>query len=322
MKGFRVCFAVLAAAMLAAATAGPAFAQQTESRIVGVLVDQQMGTMPGVTITVTSAATGAVRTEVTEGDGSYIITNLAPGAYTVQAELQGFGTQTKQVVLGIGQVENGQFHARHRGPPGSGDGYGQRDGARRVVGEDWRQRFAGGSRQSPGQRPELREPHDSGDRCDERRQRRVGECSLQRQVEPAELSELRRHRWYIRVRREPGLPQRHRLTVPSADVDGIGRRVPGEFRPRSGRERPRLGRQHHGRQQEREQSVQRLALRIQARRCARQRQQVRRPETGAVARPVRRVNRRSARAQQNLLLLQLRGSAADDRPQFHRGGAE
>ena len=39
MKGVRVCFAVLVAVVSVASTAGPAFAQQTESRIVGVLVD-------------------------------------------------------------------------------------------------------------------------------------------------------------------------------------------------------------------------------------------------------------------------------------------
>ena len=60
-----------------------------------------------MTITVTSAQTGAVRTEVTEADGSYVVTNLGPGTYTVQAELQGFATRTKHVVLGVGQVEHG-----------------------------------------------------------------------------------------------------------------------------------------------------------------------------------------------------------------------
>ena len=62
MKGVRVCFAVLAV-LSAILTADSAFAQQTESRIIGRLVDSSAGTLPGVTVTVTSGQTGAVRTE-------------------------------------------------------------------------------------------------------------------------------------------------------------------------------------------------------------------------------------------------------------------
>ncbi len=109
MKGFRVCSAVLVAIALAAMTAGSAFAQQTESRIVGRLVDDSMAALPGVTVTITSGQTGAIRTTVTEGDGSYVVTNLGPGTYTVLAELQGFATRTRQIVLGVGQIESADF---------------------------------------------------------------------------------------------------------------------------------------------------------------------------------------------------------------------
>ena len=51
-------------------------------------------------------------------------------------------------------------------------------------------------------------------------------------------------------------------------------------------------------------------------------QQVRRREAGADARPVRRLDRRSAGTQPDVLLLQLRGPAAEDRPELHRSGAE
>ena len=65
----------------------PAVAQQTEARIAGTISDQNGGVLPGVTVTVTSAATGAVRTAVTDEQGRYTITNLPPGTYTVAAEL-------------------------------------------------------------------------------------------------------------------------------------------------------------------------------------------------------------------------------------------
>ena len=90
---------------LVAALAAPASAQQTESRIVGKVTDQSGAALPGVTVNVTGKATGSQRSTVTEGEGDYAVTNLAPGAYTVQVELSGFQARTQDVVLGVGQVE-------------------------------------------------------------------------------------------------------------------------------------------------------------------------------------------------------------------------
>jgi len=83
----------------------PARAQQTESRLVGRLVDQSNAALPGVTVTVTSKQTGAQRTAVSSEDGSYAVTNLGPGTYTVQFELSGFAMQTRDLTLGVGQIE-------------------------------------------------------------------------------------------------------------------------------------------------------------------------------------------------------------------------
>jgi hypothetical protein len=81
-------------------------AQQTESRIIGKVLDQSKAALPGVTVNVTSKDTGAVRSAVTAGDGTYVVTNLSPGAYTVQVELAGFEAKTRDVVIGVGQVEH------------------------------------------------------------------------------------------------------------------------------------------------------------------------------------------------------------------------
>ncbi len=91
--------------LLALATLTSAFAQQIESRIIGKVVDQSGAALPGVTVTVTAQQTGAVRTEVTEADGAYTVTNLGPGTYVVAFELSGFGTKQETVVLGLGQVQ-------------------------------------------------------------------------------------------------------------------------------------------------------------------------------------------------------------------------
>jgi hypothetical protein len=98
----------LALALLAVAVVGivsPVAAQQTESRVVGKVVDQQNGAIPGVTVTVTSKDNGRVRTDVTGGEGEYAVTNLEPGAYTVLIELSGFQSKKRDVVLAVGQIE-------------------------------------------------------------------------------------------------------------------------------------------------------------------------------------------------------------------------
>ena len=68
----------------------PAAAQLTESRISGKATDASGAVLPGVTVTVTSTQTGAVRTAVTDAGGVFTVTNLGPGTYTVLFSLDGF----------------------------------------------------------------------------------------------------------------------------------------------------------------------------------------------------------------------------------------
>src|SRR5215208_1242942 len=82
-------FAPLAAACLFAA-ALPAAAQTIAGQISGTVVDTSKGRLPGVTVTVTNEGTQAARTTVTDAQGSWVITNLLPGTYTVEGELAGF----------------------------------------------------------------------------------------------------------------------------------------------------------------------------------------------------------------------------------------
>ncbi len=90
---------VLAACLLAFVPG--ALAQQTESRIIGRILDQSGATMPGATVTVTSLETGAVRTDVADGDGNVTITNLGPGRYEIKAELDGFQPSVSTPFLGL-----------------------------------------------------------------------------------------------------------------------------------------------------------------------------------------------------------------------------
>src|SRR5262245_48820752 len=65
-------------------------AQSVSARLEGILRDQSHAVIPGVTITATNESTNISITAVTNETGRYIFLSLAPGAYTVSAELPGF----------------------------------------------------------------------------------------------------------------------------------------------------------------------------------------------------------------------------------------
>ncbi len=69
---------------------GTVAAQERFGALTGQATDQQGAAVPGVTVVVTNAQTGEVRTYVTDGDGMYIAQDLNPGRYTVAFELAGF----------------------------------------------------------------------------------------------------------------------------------------------------------------------------------------------------------------------------------------
>jgi hypothetical protein len=105
-RGFLAAFAFIGAVTF---TATSAVAQQTESRIMGRVLDNTGGAVPGVTVTVTSKQTAAARTAISGDDGMFIVTNLGPGTYIVLTDLAGFAPQTREVVLGVGQFDRVDF---------------------------------------------------------------------------------------------------------------------------------------------------------------------------------------------------------------------
>src|SRR5260221_2026389 len=62
------------------------------AQISGALKDQTGGVLPGVTVTAKNVATGLTRSAVSESTAEYRVPALPPGAYSVVAELHGFGT--------------------------------------------------------------------------------------------------------------------------------------------------------------------------------------------------------------------------------------
>ena len=90
-RTLRMVLAVLALAPAAA------WAQATGS-LSGLVTDDSGAVMPGVTVTVTSAATTQARTVVTGPDGFYSVPLLPPGRFQVKATLAGFKTVIRDAI--------------------------------------------------------------------------------------------------------------------------------------------------------------------------------------------------------------------------------
>ena len=94
---------LIAAASIAVALVCPAAAQGPTGRIEGFVRDPQGAVLPGVSMTLRNQDSGVTRTIVTEADGRYAFPALAPGRYSVQAQLAGFAVEeVKDIVITIG----------------------------------------------------------------------------------------------------------------------------------------------------------------------------------------------------------------------------
>src|SRR5947207_16030285 len=103
--------------MLSGLVSAPLFGQATAG-INGRIVDQAGAVLPGASVTVTNAETGAVRDTVTNGEGLYSVPALDRGTYNVQAAITGFAPSLKKGIvlitgstlpldlqLGLGNIE-------------------------------------------------------------------------------------------------------------------------------------------------------------------------------------------------------------------------
>jgi len=96
-----VCLVALAALIVGGADT--ARAQSGTAQISGVVHDQQGGVLPGVTVALRNQDTGVARTAVSEADGRYRFPALAPGLYTLRAELSGFAAiEVRDLTITIG----------------------------------------------------------------------------------------------------------------------------------------------------------------------------------------------------------------------------
>ena len=84
------------------------FAQATGT-VNGRVVDQADAVLPGVTINLKNADTGATRSTVTNDQGVYSMPALERGTYEVAAELAGFAPSTRRVELIAGSTVTQDF---------------------------------------------------------------------------------------------------------------------------------------------------------------------------------------------------------------------
>src|SRR5215213_10292338 len=80
----------MAALVLTAAMATPAYAQLDTGSIVGTVTDSSGGVLPGVTVTATEGRTGVLTAATTTEKGQYVFPALKIGQYSVAGELSGF----------------------------------------------------------------------------------------------------------------------------------------------------------------------------------------------------------------------------------------
>ena len=81
----------------------PAVAQAVRATLLGTVTDESGAVLPGATLTITNSDTGVAQTTVTDAQGHYTMTNLAPAPYNIAASLSGFGTVVRPAIrLAVG----------------------------------------------------------------------------------------------------------------------------------------------------------------------------------------------------------------------------
>ena len=100
VSGFLRAPAMPLALVTALALSASASAQTTTGAISGTVVDPQGQIVPGATVTVMHEGTSEVRVTTSDSErGTFQVTSLALGTYTVRVELQGFSTFERKGVV-------------------------------------------------------------------------------------------------------------------------------------------------------------------------------------------------------------------------------
>jgi len=107
MRRFRSLCLLLALSVIVACV--PLAAQKITGDISGDITDSSGAVLPNATVTVKSAATGLTRSATTTSSGSYRVTDLPIGAYTVGVSAQGFKNMNQRVQVVSNAVVRASF---------------------------------------------------------------------------------------------------------------------------------------------------------------------------------------------------------------------
>src|SRR5580692_10095706 len=85
-------------------------AQVSTASVNGVVRDPQGAVIPGATIVLHSVETSVDHSSVSNSAGNYVILNITPGRYTIQASARGFNPEkTDEFVLAVDQIATFDF---------------------------------------------------------------------------------------------------------------------------------------------------------------------------------------------------------------------
>jgi hypothetical protein len=117
MRSTLVAFVFLwAISVVAASRVEAAQGVGTSADLTGTVTDPTGKSVPGANVTAVDEAKGEQRSTVTDDQGLYRLSGLAPSAYRLTVELRGFQTETvKGVVLTVGRVQVLDFHLKVAG---------------------------------------------------------------------------------------------------------------------------------------------------------------------------------------------------------------
>ena len=212
----------------------PAAAQVDTGTLLGTVKDQSGGVLPGATVTVTHEGQGFSLSTVTREDGTFIITPIRTGTYTVRVEFPGFrnterrgiGVSIQQsavvdVTLETGSLTEDVVVTANAPLLETGNG---------TVGQTLRP-----DREPADQRPRLHDPRapQHRRRAAAARRARAADVHGQRRPPGPEQLHARRHRQQHEQRR---LPERRRLHRQAA-----GRRGRRNQDPHAARSAPNTG---------------------------------------------------------------------------------
>jgi hypothetical protein len=97
MSPFLRCFSLGVLSLLL--TSSLASAQLSTAQLSGRVTDESGAVLPGVTVTMMQTETGFTRSDVTDGSGNYVLSNLPLGPYRLEVMLQGFRTYVQTGIV-------------------------------------------------------------------------------------------------------------------------------------------------------------------------------------------------------------------------------